>query len=61
MGLLKKLWRFLLFILPMTRSKVQDAKEILGYIDGGLELLEKQGSQPLTATRVALEQLKRSL
>lgn len=61
METLKKLWKFLLFILPWTRSTLSDAKEILTYVDGGLELLEKQSSWDLTNHRTALEQLKGSL
>ncbi len=61
MNILKKLWKFLLFILPMTRSTLKDAKEILTYVDGGLELLEKQSSWNLTNHRAALEQLKKEL
>ncbi len=61
MSVLKKLWKFLLFILPNVQSRLHHLREVLDIVDEGIELMEKRMVTPLDTQRVALKKLKDSI
>lgn len=37
-----KLWKFLMFVLPFTQSKVKDARVVMDAVDEALSMLQNQ-------------------
>ena len=56
--MLKKIWNFIMFILPFTQSKVQDARLVLASVDKALGLLETQQSRVVAELERDMAQLE---